>query len=77
MLNLTLEGVEIFIKRSQTKAQESFWNNYDLMIWEKNASGFSDIKGMYRNNSWGKAQKFPVDEKGIWKIPKKYVKHFK
>jgi len=77
MLNLTLEGVEIFIKRSQSKLQESFWNNYELVIWKKDSGGFSDVKGMYRNSSWGKAEKFSVDEDGVWKLPKKYVKYFK
>jgi hypothetical protein len=45
MLTLTSLGVDVFINKSKTKTQESFWNNYDLVIWNKNSSGYSDKKG--------------------------------
>ena len=76
MLNLNLSGVEIFINRSKTSTQEAFWNNYELIIWKKNASGFTDKNGMFRDE-WGLAEKISVNEQGIWKLPKKYVKYFK
>ena len=76
MLNLTHRGVEVFINRSKTKTQEAFWNNYDLIIWKKNSSGYTDKNGMFRNE-WGLAEKISVNEQGIWKLPKKYVKYFK
>ena len=76
MLNLNLSGVEIFINRSKTKTQEAFWNNYELIIWKKNSAGYTDKKGMFRNE-WGLAEKIAVNEQGIWKLPKKYVKYFK
>ena len=77
MLNLTLKGVEVFIKRSKTKSQESYWENYDLLIWKQSAGGFTDVKGMFRKNQWGVAEKISVNENGIWKLPVKYVRHFK
>ena len=77
MLHLTEKGVEVFIKRSQTKIQESFWNNYDLVIWKKDNGGYTDIKGMYRKDAWGKAEKISVSREGIWELPKRYVKYFK
>jgi hypothetical protein len=77
MLNLTLKGVEVFIDRSRTKSQESFWDNYDLVIWKKDNGGYTSIKGMFRKDSWGTAETVSVDEHGIWKLPVKYVKHFK
>ena len=77
MLNLTLKGVEIFIDRLRTSKEEAFWNNYDLVIWKKDNSGYSDVKGIYRNDAWGKAEKISVNSEGIWKLPNKYVKHFK
>ena len=77
MLNLTLKGVEVFIDRLQATKEEAFWNNYDLVIWKKDNSGYSDIKGIYRNDAWGKAEKISVNSEGIWKLPNKYVKHFK
>lgn len=77
MLNLTLKGVEVFIDRLRTNKEEAFWNNYDLVIWKKDNSGYSDVKGIYRNDAWGKAEKISVNSEGIWKLPNKYVKHFK
>ena len=77
MLNLTLKGVEVFMERSKTKSQESFWDNYDLIVWKKDQSGFTNIRGMFRKDSWGIAERVSVNEKGIWKLPKSYVKYFK
>ena len=77
MLNLTLKGVEVFMKRSKTKNQESFWENYDLLIWKQSAGGFTDVKGMFRKDQWGVAERIAANEQGIWKLPIKYVKHFK
>ena len=57
--------------------QESFWDNYDLVIWNKNNNGFTNIKGLFRNNSWGLVDKISINEQGIWKLSKKYVKYFR
>ena len=57
--------------------QESFWDNYDLVIWNKNNNGFSNIKGLFRNNSWGLMDKISINDQGIWKLSKKYVKYFR
>jgi hypothetical protein len=76
MLNLTSMGVDIFINKAKSKTQEPFWNNYDLVIWSKNSSGYSDKKGMFRKE-WGLAEVITVNEQGIWKLPKRYVKYFK
>ncbi len=77
MLHLTEKGVDLLIKRSYTKSQECFWNNYDLVIWKKDNGGYTDLKGMYRKDAWGKAEKISVNREGIWKLPKQYVKYFK
>lgn len=77
MLNLTELGVKVFIKKSISKNLNSFWDNYDLVIWKKDLNGFTDIKGMYRNNTWGTAEKIAVTNQGTWKLPKSYVKYFK
>ena len=69
MLNLTLKGVEVFMNRSKTKSQESFWDNYDLIIWKKDSGGYTNIKGMFRKDSWVTAETISVDDHGIWKLP--------
>ena len=75
MLNLTELGVEVFIKKA--KSITPFWDNYDLVIWKKDINGFTNVKGMFKENTWGTAERISVDSDGIWKLPTKYVKHFK
>ena len=75
MLNLTEKGVEVFIKKASNI--EPYWDNYDLVIWKKDKSAYTNIKGMFRNNSWGMADRITVNNNGIWKLPKKYVKYLK
>lgn len=77
MLNLTERGVDIFIKKAKSKKTDPFWSSYELVIWKENNSGFFNKKGMYRNNSWGIAEKININQDGIWKLPKQYVKYFK
>jgi hypothetical protein len=77
MLNLNSRGVEVFIKRHKSKTQHSFWNNFELIIWKKDQGGYTNKNGMFRNDSWGTAEKIAVNNQGIWKLPKKYVKYFK
>lgn len=77
MLYLNTLGVDVFIKRYNGNLQDSFWNNYDLVLWEKDNSGYFSMDGMYHKNSWGKYKKFIVNENGSWRLPKKYVKYFK
>jgi len=77
VLNLTEKGVDVFMKRYRSNLQESFWENYDLVIWNKNNNGFTNIKGLFRNNTWGLMDKISINDQGIWKLSKKYVKYFR
>jgi len=77
VLNLTLKGVEVFIQRYNKNNQESYWENYDLIIWKKDYAGYTNIKGTFRNNSWGISDRISVDTDGVWRLPKRYVRHFK
>lgn len=77
MLNLTELGVEVFRKRFNNKKQESFWNNYTLIIWKANPGGYSSSNGMFRNNTWGLTDTISVNKDGNWMLSTKYVKYFK
>ena len=77
MINLTELGVEVFIKRSKTASLDCFWDNYNLIVWKKDNGGYPNLKGMFRNHSWGVVEKFSITDKGTWKIPNKYVRYFK
>jgi hypothetical protein len=76
MLHLNERGVNVFINKYKSFTNEAYWNNYDLIIWKKNNNGFFNIKGMF-NKAWGIADTVSVDNKGMWVLPKQYVKYFK
>jgi len=75
MLNLTELGVEVFIKKARFVTP--FWDNYDLIIWQKNNNGFTSVNGMFKKDAWGTAERISVDSDGIWKLPVKHVRNFK
>ena len=77
MLYLNPLGIEIFIKRSASNVVDAYWDNYDLVIWKKNNNGYTNKKGMFRKNSWGIADKVSINNQGMWKLPRQYVKYFK
>ena len=60
LLNLTELGVEVLIKKNKYKNVNAFWDNYSLVVWQKDDSGFTSSKGMFKGN-WGLAEKFSVD----------------
>jgi len=77
MLHLNLLGVDVFIKKANSAKLNPYWENYDLIIWKKNYSGYTNQKGMFRKNSWGVADRVSVENNGVWKLPTQYVKYFK
>lgn len=77
MLYLNSQGVEVLMSRHKDNKKESYWDNYDLVVWTKNSNGYSDSKGLFRKNAWGIAERFKITKEGVWVLPKKYVKYFK
>lgn len=65
------------MRRIKASNTDTFWDNYDLIIWKKNHIGYTNTNGMFKNNAWGITERVPVNEQGLWKLPKKYVKYFK
>jgi hypothetical protein len=77
VLHLNQTGVDVLIKRFNCNSKTAYWENYDLVIWNKDHSGYTNIKGLYRNNAWGIAERVSVSTKGTWVLPRKYVKYFR
>ena len=75
MLNLNELGVQLFIKRA--KDISPFCDNYDLVIWKKDSSGFTNKSGMFRKNSSRISKRIKVNNIGVWELPKQYVKYFR
>jgi hypothetical protein len=77
MLHLYENGIEVLRKKANSKNLDIYWNNYSLVVWNKNDGGFFSTSGAYRNNSWGIKKEFLVNEKGAWALPSRYVKYFR
>lgn len=77
MLHLNHTGVEVLINRFKSPTKNAFWENYDLILWNKNSSGYTNIKGLFKNDAWGIAERVSVNSNGTWILPKTYVKYFK
>jgi hypothetical protein len=76
MMFLNESGVDVLIKKISSPKSCAFWNNYDLVVWHKDASGYMHKNGMFKKE-WGLAETIAVNEQGVWKLPKRYVKYFK
>jgi hypothetical protein len=76
-MNIDEHKVNKFIKRFKTNNQEAYWDNYTLIIWRKDSSGFSNVRGLFRNNCWGLSEKISVGDNGMWELPHRYVKYIK
>jgi hypothetical protein len=69
--------VNQLIKNFKTDYQDAFWDGYTLVVWKRDASGFSNKRGMFRNNTWGLTNRFAMNDKGTWELPDRYVKYIK
>jgi hypothetical protein len=76
-MNIKENKVNQFIKNFKTDYQEAFWDGYTLIVWKKDATGFSNKRGMFRNNTWGLTNRFPLTNGGDWDLPDRYVKYIK
>jgi len=68
-------GIIVIPRRNGQR--ESFWNNYDLLIWNKDHNGYTSVNGLFKNNSWGLVDRISISNQGTWKLSKKYVKYFR
>jgi hypothetical protein len=69
MQKLDYQAAHEFVDRSKNV----FWDNYDIIIWKRNANGATNMRGMFRNGAWGIANRFTVGSDGYWKVPNKYA----
>jgi len=77
LLHLNVKGAELLVKRFASKNKIAYWENYDLVLWNKDHNGYTKKKGIFKNNTWGIAERVSVNNNGPWVLPKQYVKYFK
>ena len=57
------------------KSNGFFWDGYTIVKWSPGNKGFMQTNGMFRNNMWGYASKFPMTNNGTWKVLSQYVRN--
>ena len=51
-----------------------YWDGWDIVSWVRNPNGATNIRGMFRDGSWGIAKYFRMNSNGEWAVPDKYVR---
>lgn len=51
------------------------WDGYDIVTWRKDASGWMDPRGQFKNGVWGIQFRYSLRDDGTWRIPRPYVEH--
>ena len=51
--------------------RSAFWDGWDIVVFRRNHNGATNVRGMYRNGSWGIATKYPLNDDGTWKVHSK------
>lgn len=60
-----LEQAEKFVSTTPN----TWWENYDLIVWQPTPTGWSKQNGRYHNGQWGTAKRIIVNRNGLWKVP--------
>lgn len=70
-ISLNWEEAHDFVEKNQSKG--FFWDGYTIVRWSPSNNGLLQKNGMYKNNKWGYATRFKVNDKGRWELPDKYA----
>jgi len=62
---LNLEQAELFVKTNKN----SWWENYDIILWRQNPGAWSKKNGLMRDGKWGIAKRIKISNEGTWSIP--------
>lgn len=62
---LNLAQAEKFVSNTPN----TWWENYDMVIWTYNPAGWSKNNGKFHNGKWGTAKRIVVNNDGLWKVP--------
>jgi hypothetical protein len=62
---LDLDQAELFVKTNIN----SWWDNYDIIIWKESPGAWSKKSGLIKNGKWGIAKRIPISNDGNWRIP--------
>lgn len=69
---LNYEQAHKFVDKNKNKG--FFWDGYTIVKWTPGHNGYMQKNGMFRNNQWGYASRYKVNQNGIWELSDKYAK---
>lgn len=62
---LNLQQAEKFVDTTPN----TWWENYDIVIWTPTHTGWSKKNGKFHKGQWGIAKRVAVNNSGFWKVP--------
>jgi len=74
-IELDYDQAHEFVLNQRKIGSKVRWDGWDIVIWKHNPNGFTDKHGAFRDGRWGVQIAVAPDSRGIWKVPKRYVKH--
>ncbi len=74
-IDLDYTAAHTFVDSFSKSNADVRWDGWDIVIVTPTHYGFSNPKGVFRNGRWGMEYRVGADEKGIWKVNHKVVKH--
>ena len=69
---ITLKQAEALTGRHN--GTQVFWDNYDLIIWKPERSGYTRTNGMLRDGDWGIHERVRLNSRGRYSVPEFYAK---
>lgn len=68
MLNLNLTAAERFVDSYRANHQDFFWDGWTLVKFKMTPAGATHRRGLFRNGSWGIADRIEADRTGVFKF---------
>jgi hypothetical protein len=73
MTELNYKEAHRFVETN--KKEGFFWDGWEIVKWTPGHNGYFDPNGMFKNGKWGYVNRYFLNNKGMWLVPSKYVKH--
>jgi hypothetical protein len=71
-ITLNYDEAHNFVEKN--KKLGFFWDGYTIVRFAPHKAAYTDPMGMFKNNKWGFANRYPLTSKGTWEISDKYAK---
>ena len=69
---LSYEQAHKFVEKN--KKEGFFWDGFTIVKWSPSNNGYTDPKGLFKNNKWGYSARFGLKPNGTWELSDKYAR---